>query len=262
MIVDWIENGRRMLETGAVNEDDPWSASRKWMQEVNFVRYLRSSGFSESECRERLASLSGGTVESFAYQGDDVATARRLDDIIDAAKAAGPLTPLPTVPITDAEVAYLDSLDAPTDVKAYWIGLLVYVKSKRALRERAVYDKSVERYLADRAGMTGKASDVKARIGSWSRRCGIPFPLSVSATRGFYPIPPWSCSGKPVASCTLGSYPSPRDVLAKGGFSCPVCGTRFERSPHAKSPLCGACRERKKRENANARKRRQREKSE
>lgn len=263
MIVDWIANGERILETNELTHDDAWSSCRKWIQEVNYVRYLRGLGRDDVECRERLRSLSNGTYSLFAYEStaEPSLPDEKLDGIMEAADGLGPLLPLPRVQVTDAELAYLSSLSAPSDVKRYWVALLVYVKTKRAMRERAGYDKAMERHLTDAAGMRGRAADLKSRIGSWSRACGRPFRLSVSATGGFYPVPDWACRGKAVASCTLGD-PSPAvSLIGASGFVCPACGRRFERSKHAKTPLCGVCYERKKREDACMRKRRQRKKS-
>lgn len=263
MIVDWFANGERILESGKLTEGDAWSSCRKWLQEVNFVRYLRSVGRDDAECRERLRALSNGTYALFSYTlGVDPRIAEdKVDGIMSAADAAGPLTPLPTVAVTAGEVGYVTSLSAPSDVKRYWMCLLVYVKTKRAALERATYDKAMDRYLLDAAGIPGRAADAKARIGSWSRACGIPFPLSVSATGSFYPVPRWAGVGAKVAECSLGD-PSPAMALVgDAGFVCPSCGRRFERSPRAKTPLCGVCRERKKREDARMRKRKQRKKS-
>lgn len=263
MIFDWRMNGDRVAATGELTLDDAWARSRVWTQEVNFARHAKYGlGWPDHRIRDALLSLRGGTAESFSYDPDEAAS--KVDSIMGEAKAMGPLPPLPRVTIWASEARYLDSLSAPRDVKAYWVAIMVYVKSKRAMRERAVRDPAVERWAYSRAGLVGKASNIRKRVDAWSRRCGIPFPLSVSTGSSFYPVPGWFASSDPDGAAATASLSEgeglPTWVFRPRSFTCPECGARFDRPPKARTPLCGVCAARKRARDAAERKRRQRKK--
>ena len=264
MIFDWIENGEEIHRTGVIPCRDEWERKRVWTQEVNYARYLLYSlGESIGACPARLADLLGGTAEALAYDPDEMLG--RLREIALTAKRLGPLEPLPRISVTRGEIRYLDSLSAPADVKRYWLGLLVYIKTKRAGIEKATLDKSVELWLLGKAHVRGRPDYARRRIMEWSLACGSPFRLSVSAKEPFYLVPSWCDFGRrsaePLVSLKMGEQiESAMRLLDERSFVCPECGARFRRAPRAKTMLCGACSERKKAEYARIRKRRQRKK--
>mgnify|MGYP003301079654 CR=1 FL=1 len=256
MIFDWIDNGIKINESKALSEKDGWDRKRKWTQEVNYVRYLKwEEEYSDEQCLESLSLLSNGTAAVYAYDPDEVL--RRLNLIMAKAKRLGRLPRIPNVLICEDEVAYLDSLNAPLEIKRFWMGLLVYVKTKRVMYERATYDKGILRELMARAGLKGRYTDLSDRIERWSRRCGVPFPLSVSVKTPFYSVPRWLGQGEFVAECGLDDYCEAMALLDRKDFTCPECGRRFARPKCAKAFICPVCAEKKKVLDARERKRRQ-----
>lgn len=246
MVFDWIANCRRIMSEGTLALGDKWERRMAWAQEVNFVRYLvyGEPGMGRDEAFAAWSSVRGGTAERLAYDPDALRLA--FDGQLSKAKALGPLSPLPVVSVTDAEVAYVDGLSAPLEVKGYWLRLLVYLKTKRALGERTTSDRAAESYFMADAGIAGRPCDALATVARWSLRCGTPFRMSVSSGTPRYQMPGWAGRGSPVVECDLSDAGAPARLLGPKPFVCPECGARFSASGRRKTELCGACYERSK----------------
>jgi len=242
MIFDWEANSMKVLAEGRLSASDDWEARRAFAQELALLRHLIfSKGMGKAEARSVWDGLSGGTAESLAF--DPPARDRAFEAEWEAASGAGPNEPLPTVAVTRQEAEYLNSLQAPLDVRRYWIRLLAYVKTKRAMGRTPKDDPRVDSWLMRSAGMPGRRDDEVRRARMWSLRCGVPFPQRVvpyagGAVNAYFPG--W-LGGDPAWEGRLGEFDGLDELLDPGSFLCPRCGTRFERAPRAKTDLCPDC---------------------
>lgn len=252
MIFDWIGNSTRMEVTCSVTLDDEWDRKHVWRQETNLLRYLafnRKHG--RERCRSIWDSLEGGTSKSGARDGYDVDKA--FSNQMATALRLGPLEEIPIVWLTDSEISFVNSLQAPVEVKRYWLRLLVYIKSEKAQNRLPKRSTSVCAYMRRNAGFRMDGGQSARRERFWSIRCGVPFPVDVfvngKTAFGFYKIASWMCKGQPAVRVSMGHFYALDTLVYEKSFTCVNCGRRFSKSAKGKTELCPVCWERKNRKN-------------
>ena len=251
MIFDWIANSERILKEGKITDDTESDGVRSWTQETRLLQYLIfDKDLGRDECYEIWKNISGGTYDLLRYpvDGDKESQDPRFIEQWKKAFEFGPLRPLPPAPIYREEVDFLNGLEAPLSVRKFWVRLLVYVKTKRALREIPVKKHIVDAALARSAGVPARSDDAARLIQRWSLKCGIPFPVTVVG-RGKWTAPAydpkWVGGTEIVGRFILGEFDGIDDLLVDATFTCPSCGSLFERAPRAKTDLCPDCQKEK-----------------
>lgn len=251
MIYDWIANSERILREGKITDDTGSDGVRIWSQETRLLQYLMfSKGFTRGESYEIWKNISGGTHDLLSYPvdgGEDSEDPRFAEQWYKAIEF-GPLRPLPFVPVYREEVDFLNGLAAPLPVRRFWARLLVYVKTKRELREIPVKKSLIDASIARSAGVSARSDDAARLIRRWSLKCGIPFPVVVVG-RGRWTAPSyspkWIGGTEVVGNFILGKFDGIDDLLEEATFVCPSCGSLFERAPRAKTDLCPECQKKK-----------------
>lgn len=244
MIFDWFENSRRMLKERKPTTDDEWDRRRVWRQEICMLRYLRFNlGKSKAECESAWFGLKGGTRETFDY--DPLLPPSKFEQQWRKAEEQGKLEEEKPAIITDGELDYLNSLQAPYPVRKYWLRILIYTKFCLTNSKLPVHDNHVNAYFMRESGIESRPENAAKTIRGWSFRCGIPFPETVlqqgMSVSSIY-VPNWIGSGTPVAECRPGDVSTVEKLLSRWTFTCPECGAIMERTRANQSPLCVFCR--------------------
>lgn len=251
MIYDWIDNSERILREGKITDDTEGDGVRIWSQETRLLQHLMfGKGLSREECYKIWKNISGGTHELLSGSFDESGESEDPRFVEQWYKAIefGPLHPLPMVPLYREEVDFLNRLAAPLPVRKFWARLLVYVKTKRELREIPAKKILIDASIARSAGISSRSDDAARMIRKWSLKCGVPFPVVVVG-RGRWTAPTyspkWIGGTEVVGNFILGKYDGIDDLLEEATFVCPACGSLFERAPRAKTDLCPDCQKKK-----------------
>lgn len=245
MIFNWIENSKKILKEGKLSDLDDWEARRKWTQECAALRHARHTlGWDEDRCRSFWESLPNGMASAFSY--DPAELGRAWDGLWDASGRLGPLKPLARVPVTEGDVAYLDSLEAPLWVRRYWLSLLIWVRTERAMSGAAEYDGHVNAWLIRQAAPGKSVGNAERSIARWSRACGRPFPiaavLSGKTMRAAYVLDGRFGGGPVAMEASVEDLPSAWALLEGKTFVCRSCGDRFDSDRFGGRALCARCR--------------------
>ena len=251
MIFDWIENSKRIVDTGSVTLGDEWDRKRVWKQETCLLRYLIFAlAKGRDDCRSVWESLKGGTFLDGSL--DEYSTEKAFSDQIAAALRLGPLEEAPKVWITDSELSYINSLQAPYEVKKYWARLLVYIKSERSANRLPRKTHTIEAHMRRDAGFFMEGGQSARRERGWSLKCGVPFPVGAfingKTAFGYYRSAAWMYKGRPAAQVSMGDFRALDALIDRKSFTCPSCGSRFARSDKAMTDLCPVCWAKKNRE--------------
>ena len=244
MIFDWIRNSEKIIRERRLSDSDDWEARRKWTQECAMLRYARHTlGWDPDRCRELWAAIPNGMASVFSYDRTELEGA--WANVWEAAVRLGPLKPLPRVKVTEGDVAFLDSLEAPFWVRGYWMSLLVWIRTMRSLGEAAEYDGHVNAWLIRRVAPGKGVSNVERTLARWSRACGRPFPLAVvpsgKGTKAVYVLDGRFGGGDVVAEVTMDGLDEAVSLLEEKAFVCASCGRRFDSGRFGRRKLCEAC---------------------
>jgi hypothetical protein len=243
MIFDWIKNSEAVIRDRRLSDSDDWEARRRWMQECAAIRHARHSlGWDEGECRRFWGGISNGLAATFSY--DESELDRTWEELWEAAGRLGPLKPLPEIAVTDGDLAFLNSLEAPLWVRRYWLCLLVWIRTERALRGAAEYDGYVNAWLIRKAAPGKSVGNAEKSISRWSQRCGRPFPLkampSGKGIKAVYALGEKSGGGV-AARVSMDGLEDALSLLSGEAFVCKRCGERFDSDRLRRSGLCERC---------------------
>lgn len=245
MIFDWQDNSNKVLETHRLSEGDDWEARRKWTQECALLRHVRHGlGWDEDKARSFWEGISNGLKVAMSY--DPAEVDRVWDGLWEASGRLGPLKPLSKGWVTEGDLAFLDSLEAPLWVRRYWLALLIWIRSAKATHGMAEYDGHVNAWLLRQVREVPSMGNAKKTLGRWSVACGRPFPLTTArAGKGakvVYVLDGRFGGGSVIGEFSPSECASAFSLLERKTFVCRVCGARFDSSRFGKMKLCDSCR--------------------
>ena len=146
MIFDWAENSKRVLEAHRLSDRDSWERKRMWGQELAFMRYaIHSLGWNVREARSFWDGIPNGW--SAALSHDRETADAMFSRLWWAALNMGPLPPVLPGAITQGDVDYLGSLQAPAEVRRLWMAEALWIRSCEASGIPAAFDVERESWL-------------------------------------------------------------------------------------------------------------------
>lgn len=248
MIFDWLENGKKVLESSKFTVNDTWDKRSLELQERYFLQYIYEElGGSKQECYKIWKSIKGGIAEAFSYDEDHCYIEfKRLYAKMLTMHHNNRLRDLNyQFAISNGEIEYLNSLDAPQWVRQYWLGILIWFKYSMIHTGRSYSHPQIEGWIFKQIDPNHKFKHKKEEIRKWNRHCGMVINRKVVGNHSYVTIK-WADGIITVDDpAVIIQFPSDitkcLDLIKPEGRICPVCGKQYIFSSKTQRNMCEDC---------------------
>ena len=252
MILDWAKQCKKIHTTKEISRDDPADNKQHYAQEIVYLCYLRYVlKKTEVECYKEWKEIKNGVASVF--KDDEEQLLIEFNSMYKKTNSKRYMslnytTELDPVTIYNAEILFLNRVNAPIWVKQYWLCLLVYYKFMAQRYNRVQKTKTLNAWAIRQSEYKHKdyggiCQDQIARYNKTIKKPAILDYTKISTER--YSIyKPGFLKTKGKVKCTCNDINDIQQLftLLKSNYKkCDICGKKFEVNSKTKRTICEKC---------------------
>lgn len=256
MIIDWQTQCEKIFSTNKLDRDDPSDNKIYFKQEIAYVRFLISRGYTYDECFQRWKDLVNGVAAQFAGDRDQLeAQFRRTYDkarsrayaFVDRDHKINPIN------LYAHEIQKINSLHCEKWVKEYIMILLVYYKLVKQKKEAVEYSTTFVNWALRQSEFKEGGYKFRsyrdarksiAQVLQTSKPRVVKFtPIKNRGKYSTYSMPNITNGESQVVKTINGLFEVKNafELLRDDYMICSCCGTRFRVYPKTKRTMCESC---------------------